>query len=310
MNSVMSQNMMRKPVRLMRNEPNAPKKQNGKHSFTSEVGDIMAWVSVHDNVIGGKLREFAKEINCTQEEALGILVSLWLWGLKNADKEGRLMSADRDDVLEAFSVKLIGKLADVDIINALVKTRWMDEQDTGILYIHDWEQWQEQWYKAMERREKDAKRKAESRKAQKNCIENTGISPQEDESNQEIPNEQVSSEVNDVPKIPKEPEYPVPLEVFWEAYPKKVGKGEAYKKYRARKNDGYSDAELLEAAKVYADQCKKLKTDKQYIKHPKTFLSDSMPFRDFLQRKMQDGDDGAPSANSGNPYKEWGDFPE
>ena len=42
--------------------------------------------------------------------SLGILVSLWLWGLKNADKDGRLMSADRDDVLESFSVKLIGKL--------------------------------------------------------------------------------------------------------------------------------------------------------------------------------------------------------
>lgn len=46
----------------------------------------MAWVSVHDNVIGGKLRELAKEIGRTQEEALGILVSLWLWGLNNADK--------------------------------------------------------------------------------------------------------------------------------------------------------------------------------------------------------------------------------
>ena len=81
MNSAMSQNTMRKPLRLMRNEWNTPKKQNGKHGFTSKVGDIMAWVSVHDNVIGGKLRELAKEINCTQEEALGILVSLWLWGL-------------------------------------------------------------------------------------------------------------------------------------------------------------------------------------------------------------------------------------
>lgn len=54
----------------------------------------MAWVSVHDNVIGGKLRELAKEIGCTQEEALGILVSLWIWGLNNADKYGKLMSAD------------------------------------------------------------------------------------------------------------------------------------------------------------------------------------------------------------------------
>ena len=126
----------------------------------------MAWVSVHDNVIGGKLRELAKEIGCTQEEALGILVSLWIWGLNNADKYGKLMSADREDVLEAFSVKLVSGLK-VDIVDTLVKTRWMDEPEPGVLYIHDWDQWQEQWYKAIERREKDAKRKAEYRQGKR-----------------------------------------------------------------------------------------------------------------------------------------------
>ena len=118
----------------------------------------MAWVSVHDNVIGGKLRELAKEMGCTQEEALGILVSLWIWSLNNADKDGKLMSVDREDVLEAFSMKLVSGLK-VDLVDTLVKTRWMDEPEPGVLYIHDWDQWQEQWYKAMERREKDAKKK-------------------------------------------------------------------------------------------------------------------------------------------------------
>ena len=41
----------------------------------------MAWVSVHDTVDGRKLRELAKSIGCTKEEALGTLVSLWMWGL-------------------------------------------------------------------------------------------------------------------------------------------------------------------------------------------------------------------------------------
>lgn len=58
----------------------------------------MAWVSVHDNVIGKKLRELTKELDMTQEEALGTLVSLWLWGLNNADKEGKIVGADKDDM--------------------------------------------------------------------------------------------------------------------------------------------------------------------------------------------------------------------
>lgn len=124
----------------------------------------MAWVSIHDNVIGGKLRELAKELDSTQEEALGILASLWIWGLNNATKEGWLMSADKDDVLEAFSVKLATKMAPINIVDCLIKTRWIDEPEDGVLLIHDWDRWQEQWYKAMERREKDAERKANSRK--------------------------------------------------------------------------------------------------------------------------------------------------
>lgn len=61
----------------------------------------MAWISVHDHVVGGKLRELAKDIGCSQKEALGILVSLWLWGLNNADQTGKLRSCDRSDVAEA-----------------------------------------------------------------------------------------------------------------------------------------------------------------------------------------------------------------
>ena len=97
----------------------------------------MAWVSVHDNVIGGKLRELAKEMGCTQEEALGILVSLWIWSLNNADKNGKLMSVDREDVLEAFSMKLVSGL-NVDLVDTLVKTRWMDEPEPGVLYMPSW----------------------------------------------------------------------------------------------------------------------------------------------------------------------------
>ena len=44
----------------------------------------MAWISVHEQVIGGKLRSLAKEIGCSQNEALGILIRLWLWAINNA----------------------------------------------------------------------------------------------------------------------------------------------------------------------------------------------------------------------------------
>lgn len=259
----------------------------------------MAWISVHDHVIGKKLRELGKELGTTQEEALGVLASLWLWGLNNADKEGKIVCADKDDILEAFTIKLVGKLGGPNIVDALIKTRWIDEPEPGVLYIHDWEQWQEQWYKAMERREKDARRKAESRRNGGSGEENR---PGDDPG--DLPFPQDSEE--GAAATPKKPAYPKDFEEFWAAYPRKDDKGQAYKKYRARRNDGYSAEELLTAAKNYALQCKRKKTERDFTKQAKTFLGDATPFRDFLP-KDNPKDGGKPTEEGGNPFAEFGE---
>ena len=258
----------------------------------------MAWISVHDNVIGKKLRELAKELGTSQETALGTLVSLWLWGLNNADKEGWIVGADKDDILEAFTIKFSTDLGGTRIVNALIKTRWIDEPEPGVLYIHDWEQWQEQWYKAMERREKDARRKAESRKGGKAA--GKAERPKDDDDPGDLP---FPASDGVAEKTPKEPAYPKDFEEFWSAYPRKVDKGAAYKKYRARRKDGWSAHELLTAAENYAAQCRKKKTEKDYIKHPKTFLSDTTPFTQFLPKGMEPGAEKKDEA--GNPFAEF-----
>ena len=48
----------------------------------------MAWISVDQKLIGGKLRSLHKAIGCSQNEAIGILITLWLWGIDNADMDG------------------------------------------------------------------------------------------------------------------------------------------------------------------------------------------------------------------------------
>ena len=68
-----------------------------------------------------------------------------------------------------------------------------------------------------------------------------------------------------------------------------------------------SPEELLMAARNYATQCKRLGTEKQYIKHPKTFLSDSRPFLDYLpdKKKAQPPEDAVP--DNKNPFAEYGE---
>lgn len=98
--------------------------------------------------------------------------------------------------------------------------------------------------------------------------------------------------------------YSKTFEDWWDIYPRKVGKGEAYKKYNTRLKDGWSPNELLEAAKNYRNDVQRTHTEKCYIKHPKTFLSDTLPFTDFIKRTDKESTVDTAESNE-NPYAAW-----
>ena len=77
---------------------------------------------------------------------------------------------------------------------------------------------------------------------------------------------------------------------FWEEYPKKKEKSKAYACYKARLKDGYSEEELLTAAKKYAEECKKEKREERYIKLAGTFLGPNTPFVDYLKGGEEETD--------------------
>ena len=56
-----------------------------EHAARKAVVVIMAWISVHEDIIGGKLRELSKSLGCSQNESIGILIRLWLWCINNAE---------------------------------------------------------------------------------------------------------------------------------------------------------------------------------------------------------------------------------
>lgn len=257
----------------------------------------MAWISVHEQVLGGKLRELAKELGCSQNEALGLLVRLWLWGINNADKEGRIIGATKDDVAEVLCVGIGKNLSPDASVDALIKTSWIDI-DNG-LYLHDWDEWQEQWYKAIETREKAAERKREQRARKR--AEASQLKKMDDDLPVIPP-----SDVPEKPKKQEKPkeEYPEGFKKFWEVYPRKVGKGEAFKKYKTRTKAGWKPDELYEAAVNYAAKVTRERTEIQYIKHPATFLSDTEPFTDFLPKKEEVSQNTSPD-NDDNPYDNW-----
>lgn len=163
----------------------------------------MAWISVHDHVVGGKLRELAKDIGCSQKEALGILVSLWLWGLNNADRTGKLRSCDRTDIAEeVLSKGLSDGLDKNSIVESLISNRWIDESEDGALYLHDWDTWQEQWYKFLKAKEYDANRKRQER-ARKRAETSEEEEPQTEKSPKDNPTDSPPDSPTDKAKKPK-----------------------------------------------------------------------------------------------------------
>ena len=83
--------------------------------------------------------------------------------------------------------------------------------------------------------------------------------------------------------------YSANFEAFWKVYPRKSDKGQANKAYSARLKEGFSEDELLEAAKNYAEECKKDRREEKYIKLAKTFIGSSTPFVDYLPKQLSNG---------------------
>lgn len=211
-----------------------------------------------------------------------MLVRFWLWGINNADKYGYIEGADKEDIADILNIGISRSIDPMQAVEALIETEWIDCSEDG-LYIHDWEEWQEKWYKALEskQRDKERKRRKRAEKREQELEKQKKIEKEiKEESTKETKDTKEIKEVKETQK--KEKGYSSTFEDFWSVYPRKIGKGDAYKKYNERIKDGWSPDELKEAAQNYAEKCEIEHTEKQYIKYGKSFLSDSTPFTDYL----------------------------
>ena len=105
--------------------------------------------------------------------------------------------------------------------------------------------------------------------------------------------------VND--HVLKDKTYTCAFEALWKAYPRKKEKAGAYKCYKARLADGFSEDELETAVKRYADECRRQKTEQKYIKLAATFLGPSTPFTDYLG-EAEENDTGRKTATGEKGY--------
>lgn len=92
------------------------------------------------------------------------------------------------------------------------------------------------------------------------------------------------------PKGGKSDPYTAEFLDFWTHYPRHIGKREAFEKWKTRLKETMDDgtpitpALLIQAAKNYAEECRRERREARYIKHPSTFLGPKHPFADYVRQ--------------------------
>lgn len=79
------------------------------------------------------------------------------------------------------------------------------------------------------------------------------------------------------------------FEDFWSVYPRRNGKGAARKAFLAQTARGVSAAEIVVAAGAYAQRCRQIGKEAQFIPYPATWLN---------QERWEDDEEQAPQVRS------------
>lgn len=80
--------------------------------------------------------------------------------------------------------------------------------------------------------------------------------------------------------------YPAEFEEFWEAYPRKIAKAAAYRKWKAlvtRNGQGPNAETIARAAQHYREACQVAGTEETYMMHAATFLGPQRRWEDYLE---------------------------
>lgn len=113
--------------------------------------------------------------------------------------------------------------------------------------------------------------------------ENSERTPEEQQENN-------NNNDNNVKKVKNEnikDMYSSEFELFWNSYPRKIGKKDCFKTWNTviKKEDPNV---IIQCSQNYKKQCELRKTETQFIKHPKSFLNEER-YKDYLVEEEQPG---------------------
>jgi len=191
------------------------------------------------------------------------------------------MSADDDGFCNQISTSMFKAHASVQDLQALLEKRYIYQFESGVIVIKHW-----RMANALrkDRYTPTAFQEELSKLDLKDNGSYTWLPNGCQVVAERLPQDRLDK--NSIDKVNNK--YSSSFNEFWDNYPRKQDKGQAYKCYQARLNDGYTEEQLLTACINYAAECEHDKREKKYIKVGATFLSVNEPFVDYLDKEKPD----------------------
>ena len=233
----------------------------------------MAWIKVDQSLRDHRKLLIAADIlDICPAYLMGMIISLWLWSLDNVPTGN----------LDGISARMIARAAQWDgdaqsFVDALTEAGFLDEEADGSLEIHNWHTWTGKLLdKRQHEKDRSSRRRSEkSAKSKQPAVDQRSTAGRVEQTAVD------QSSVDDTPSSPsstrvdqrgRESDIEASFTMFWEAYPKKVGKKYAYKVWQDLSPDTHLCKKIMKAIDYQKQSAQWAKNNGQYIPTPANWL--------------------------------------
>lgn len=123
-------------------------------------------ICVKEQILDIAAMNVARQLHCSQNEAVGLIVRYWMWNVKLMDTKGNVPCTSREEVADALIRGKCDAYTAEEAVDALISTKLIKEEN-GMLQAADWSKWQYMVTNAEKLRVHNNRRQREYRRRKK-----------------------------------------------------------------------------------------------------------------------------------------------
>lgn len=124
-------------------------------------------ICVKEQILDIAAMNVARQLHCSQNEAIGLIVRYWMWNVKVMDSNGNVPYTSREEVADVLIRGKCDAYTAEEAVDALISTKLISKEN-GMLQAADWMRWQGMITNAEKLRVQNNRRQREYRRRQKN----------------------------------------------------------------------------------------------------------------------------------------------